>query len=448
MLAKLKWFKFGVLACVFCSVLIFQSYFVERNEFITYFINYSVLFALFIWFIANYEFKTIVRLSLLAHFLLFYVTPELSNDFYRFLWDGELINMGINPYQFQPHEIIHQVQFQSDYFQELYRGMGELSNNAYSPYPVFNQFFFTLSTYFSDSILVNVICMRIIILIGEILLFIYALKLLELLKKNKRWILLFVLNPFVLLEFTANLHFEIWMLAFFLISFYYLTKGKLIIASFFSAISIQTKLITLLFYPFYWRSTKKKTSILFYFLSGVFSILITLLLFNSSLLIHFFSTIQLYFNKFEFNAGPYFVIREIAYQFRGYNEIAIIGKLMSICIFGLILFLALRKKMNLISSSFFNKLFSALMIYLIFSTTVHPWYILTPFVLSIFAGNFVGLLWTYLIALSYYFYANDYTTSTYVLIAIEWVGIIGFWCFSSKNKEINTYILKQLNLED
>jgi alpha-1,6-mannosyltransferase len=64
-----------------------------------------------------------------------FAPTNLSQDVYRFLWDGKLILNGINPHDFRPKEIINQGAFSGNNWRELYRGMGSLSQRNYSCYP-------------------------------------------------------------------------------------------------------------------------------------------------------------------------------------------------------------------------------------------------------------------------------------------------------------------------
>ncbi len=45
----------------------------------------------------------ILGFALLFRFTLFLSEPGLSDDIYRYVWDGKIFNMGINPYQFVPN---------------------------------------------------------------------------------------------------------------------------------------------------------------------------------------------------------------------------------------------------------------------------------------------------------------------------------------------------------
>ena len=89
-----------------------------------------------------------------AHIISIVFPPNLSIDYYRFLWDGELAWININPFDYKPSELIRQP-FMMDnvYYQEIYGGLSTLSQNNYTCYPTINQGYFVLATAFSSSVI-------------------------------------------------------------------------------------------------------------------------------------------------------------------------------------------------------------------------------------------------------------------------------------------------------
>ena len=51
------------------------------------------------------SFAHVVLIALLLRALLFFVEPRLSGDVYRYLWDGQVLASGTNPYLFSPREL-------------------------------------------------------------------------------------------------------------------------------------------------------------------------------------------------------------------------------------------------------------------------------------------------------------------------------------------------------
>ena len=93
----------------------------------------------------------LVGAGVLFRVILFPAIPNLSQDFYRFLWDGRLLIQGINPYLITPetylsagHEVVPQAQ-------ELYQGMGSLNASHYSNYPPVNQLCFAIAALFAKN---------------------------------------------------------------------------------------------------------------------------------------------------------------------------------------------------------------------------------------------------------------------------------------------------------
>ena len=349
--------------------------------------------------------------------------PFWSQDFYRFIWDGNLIVDGINPYLNTPNQIINSTTINNA--QELYTKMGTLSASHYSNYPPINQLFFAVSSFFGNhSIFVSALVLKLIILFSDIGIFHFGKKILLLLNQNPRKIFLYFLNPLIIIELTGNLHFEGVMLCCFAIGLFLFFKDKWMIATVFIAVSISIKLLPLLLLPLFYQKLGFKKSIYFY--SSVIGIsAVTFVPFlTPKLYSNYTETIGLWFTNFEFNASIYYIVREIGYYVKGYNIIGIVGKITPLITLLIILFFALFKT-NKKPNDLFSNALIALSFYFFISTTVHPWYGVNLVFLTLFTRFKFPIIWSYLIVLSYFAYSQMPFKENYILLFIEYTSVFG-----------------------
>lgn len=411
-------YSFASIASIIAYIAI--AYFFPRENFIALFGCYSVAFFSFIALCKNESIteKQLFYLGIFFRALFLFGIPFWSQDFYRFIWDGNLVSQGFNPYLNTPNQIINSTSIPNA--QELYNKMGVLSAAHYSNYPPINQLLFGISSYLSpNSIFCNALILKLIILVSDIGIYHFGRKILLHLHQNPKKIFLYFLNPLVIIELTANLHFEGVMLFLFTLGIYYFFKEKIIVAALFLALSISTKLLTLLLLPFFFHQLGLKKSSYFY--SVILSVvLLTFLPFYSSVLVSNYSkTIGLWFTNFEFNASIYYIIREIGFYVKGYNIIQTIGKFTPFVTLLVFLYFAVFKKNKPSKHLFSNALF-ALSIYFFISTTVHPWYIINVVFLSLFTRFKFPVFWSYLVILSYFAYSNTPFKENYILLLIEY----------------------------
>ncbi|MGB1042945.1 MAG: mannosyltransferase [Tenacibaculum sp.] len=418
-------------------VYFYFAYFLERTSFTTLSTLWITSFALSYLIIKNNKenFKLLVGIAILFRLIFLFAHPNLSQDFYRFIWDGRMILEGFNPYLSLPQTFIEQANYPITQAKELYEGMGTMNGSHYTNYPPLNQLCFLIAAIFSHkSIFGSILVLRSIIILADIGILYFGKKLLDNLKTPVSNIFLYVLNPFIIIEMTGNLHFESVMLFFLIWSLYNLQQKKWIWAAVLLACSITVKLIPLLFLPlFYQWFIKKENSyfsgfkkLVFFYVITITSVIILFAPFYSlELITNYSNSVGLWFRNFEFNASFYYIAREIGYLFRGYNEIAIIGKISPVLTIIFLIVLTFFKKQYSFKDLLTVMLFG-LSFYYFTTTTMHPWYIATLLILSIFTKYRFPLVWSIAIILSYQAYANSPWTENLWFVALEYIIVYGF----------------------
>ncbi len=438
----LKLNKTPLLMVLLCLVFYWVfAYNLVRTDYIKLLSLYIALFVLFYKLVQRFKnnssFLTYLAFGFRAIFIL--AIPNLSQDFYRFIWDGRMILEGFNPYLHTVESFISQGQFPVAQAQELRAGMGFLNASHYTNYPPINQLCFVIAGLFAGkSILGSVMVMRIIIIAADFGTLYFGKRLLQQLKIPVYHIFWYILNPFIIIELTGNLHFEGIMIFFLIWSMYLLYSGKWSWAAVVLALSISVKLIPLIFLPLFFQWFTKQDASISYFnriskLLGFYSIvgITTLLLFapfhSSQFIENYTQTVALWFQNFEFNASLYYIAKAIGYSFRGYNEIAIIGKATALIVLLFVLAVTFIRK-----NKSFIALITAMLLVLSFyyftATTIHPWYLATLLILSVFTKYKFPLVWSFVIILSYLAYVNlnsaDKSENLFV-IALEYTVVYG-----------------------
>ena len=459
----LKTKKIPLLLTLISAVLYFVfAYNLERIQHFSLVLIYTILFVLFYFLLKhnkeNIKFLTAIAFIFRAIFIL--AIPNLSQDFYRFIWDGRLILEGINPYLYTVESFISKGHYPVAQSQELYFGMGELNASHFTNYPPINQLCFVIAGLFAGkSIVGSAMVLRLLIIAADFGTLYFGKKLLIKLKLPKYNIFWFILNPFIIIELTGNLHFEGVMIFFLVWSLYLLRCNKWKLAAVVFALSIATKLVPLMFLPLYfWWFCKrivvaKETNqpvknndisasqtpskevwngmtklVTFYIIIIVTTLLLFSPFFSSQFIDNYSKTVGLWFGNFEFNASIYYIAREIGYLFRGWNEIAIIGKMLPIITIIFILYLSFLKK-NIDVKKLIAAMLFSFTIYLFLSTTVHPWYIATILILSVFTNYKFPLIWSFVVIISYLAYANVDNTENLWIIGLEYLAVFSVFIY-------------------
>lgn len=452
----IKKYKTPLILVILSSVLYFYfAYYLQRSNFTEliiivfslFFLCYKLIHSkkISFWFLAG--------IGIFFRLLFLPSLPNLSQDFYRFIWDGRMLVKGINPYLFTPENIINNLSATLEVTkemkiyeaQELYASMGNLNRSHYSNYPPINQLCFAIAALFAGkSILGSAIVMRILIILADIGILYFGKKLLENLDQNPKKIFWYFLNPFIIIELTGNLHFEAVMLFFMIWALYLLQQRKWIWAGVLFGISISVKLLPLLLLPlfFQWFMAKKEISIsinlsklITFYLIVIATVTLTFMPFYSSEFISNFSeTIGLWFQNFEFNASVYYIIRWIGFKIVGWNIIASVGKILPLLVICFLLGITFFRKNKTFTQLLTSMLFG-ISVYFLLSTTVHPWYIASPLLLGVFSKYRFAIVWSALVMLSYSAYQLEDFSENLWFVATEYSIVIGFFIwevFASK----------------
>ena len=414
----------------FCYYYLF--YILERSNFSELLLVYTVLFASYYVSVKSYknDFRLLISISLAIRFLGVFALPNLSQDYFRFFWDGQVMLNHLSPYLYTPIELLQKQTifiFESNF---LIEKMGSLSQNHFSNYPPLNQFLFFIGSFFAKkSIYGFVVILKLIFVVFECVTFLILYKLLKRLKMDIHKMLWYALNPLIILECFGNLHFESIMITFIALGMLLLLHNKISAAAIALGASVLLKIIPLLFIPLIWfklpLTKRNKFTVIF----TITIILGFIPFFDATLTSNYLSTMALWANKFEFNGSIYYVFRSLGSWIYGYNPIALYGKLMVLFILVFGITYAFIKKKALSPRSTFQQILILLSVYLFVSTTIHPWYLCTLIFINVFTNFKFITLWSYLVILSYSAYNVNEIKELPLLVMIEYIPVFILFSF-------------------
>lgn len=425
-----------------CVLTIFIGYYVQRADFralLGAFAAFFVLYALSLFPRSTYQpnYKWFIGLGIGLRILLLWSIPNLSDDVFRFLWDGRLLAHGIHPFAFTPDAVLRSLPPMSGLSPALFEKLN--SPYYYSIYPPVCQALFWLAAQLSPlSIGGGVFVLKLFLLgceIGSICLLYKHVSL-----QNAA---LYALNPLVIFEISGNCHFEGSMIFFMLAGILTLRKKKIGASACYFALATASKLLPILLVPIIWRylGWKQGTRFVLYFTLICIALFLPLL--DVKILLNMASSLNLYFQQFQFNASVYYLIRAMGFWIYGWDVGEFLGPGLAIATIVGVLFISYftSRKDNPIVSKFDlpEASLMAILLYLMFATTIHPWYITVPFALSLLTNWHMATLWTALAILSYSHYIGGIYLEKYEYIALEYSVLWLYWILEIRKR------LKQAN---
>lgn len=383
-------------------------------------------------------------LAVIARMLIVPSMPQLSDDVYRFIWDGRLLLNGINPFEHLPAYYQALPDPPTGLTSALFQKLN--SPEYFTIYPPVAQAVFGFSCWLApESIYGSTLLMKGCLFLADVGTVLLLPRLLKAVGVEPRHALWYLLNPLIIVETIGNLHFEGVMAFFLVLSFWWLHQKKWWQSAVAMALAIATKLLPLLFLMFFIRRLGWKRSLLYFGVLGTALLFLFAPLLGEAFFSGFGSSLDLYFRRFEFNASAYYVLRWAGYQLTGHNQIAIIGPWLAAGTFLGITGLALRdavryKQEEAVFSLRLPALcLAAVMLYLAFTPTVHPWYVALPVLLCTFTTYRFPVLWSGLIILTYLNYSGGAYQERLWVVTLEYLLVGGFagwewWQQKKRNK--------------
>lgn len=375
----------------------------------------AFVFYLLIFFKVDFSFTQLIVTALLIRLLLFFGAPSLSDDYYRFIWDGQIWSEGISPYQSTPADLMEDLSNQKN---SLYEKLN--SQTYHSTYPPISQYIFAIPALSGiNDVFWSAMVMRFVLLLFEM----GVIYLLFQMTRSATRVSLYALNPLVIFELTGNIHFEGVVIFFILLAWWFYERKKWIEGALALSFGVLAKLTPLMFLPLLIKKMGIQKSLLSYLIIGASMILFSLPFLNLEIINGLGNGLDLFFRKFEFNAGLFFLIREVGFWVKGYDIVQTAGPWLTVIAFVLIVGYSL---FGVNDQTRWAKAFTVvLFIQLIFATTVHPWYVIPLVAFSCFTGFAFPVMWSGIIFISYLGYSDSSYQHPMGWIALEYILVIG-----------------------
>ena len=179
----------------------------------------------------------VLRLLILA------VPPSLSDDLYRFRWDGKVQAAGLNPYAEPPA---------STYLEDLRDPLWEEINypTIRTIYPPLAQLLFTIAYRVHGGL----IAYQVLALLGDLIVIITLLACLRIWQLPGWLVAIYAWSPLAMIESASSAHFDSWVIAAVLLAVHALLRGRPTLSTVALAAGILLKTWPLVFVPLFLRN--------------------------------------------------------------------------------------------------------------------------------------------------------------------------------------------------
>ncbi|MGI4736943.1 MAG: hypothetical protein ACRYG7_17375 [Janthinobacterium lividum] len=367
--------------------------------------------------------------ALLFRLLWLPATPALSDDFYRFRWDGLLVSHGHNPFAETPRQLLRHPPADSAALPlaELRHLLPQLNSpNYFSVYPpVCQALYGGAAKAFPTSQTGFLLVVRLALLLADAGAAALLLWLLPRAGWPARRALTYLLHPLVVVEVAGNVHMEGVVVCFLLLTGALLARRRLRLAAGALALAVATKLLPLLAVPLLARRLSRPQLGRFGLVLAGSLLLLFLPFLSGQLLGHIGRSLGLYFHSFEFNASVFYVLRALGNWLTGYDLVGGLGPLLGLGAAGLTLWLARRAGRPALAV-LPHWLLLTLSGYFALATIVHPWYLVPLVALSCFSPLRYARVWAGLAVLSYAAYRTPAYTESGLLLTLEYGGVLAW----------------------
>lgn len=440
---------------IFLICLVQISFYTQRHEFAILFATYAVFFATYLVVLnktkSQIDLDFFIKLGFILRGVVVFSFPNLSDDIYRFLWDGHLINLGENPFSHPPQYYFENHLFLERLTPELFSKLN--SPNYFSVYPTVCQAVFATATFlFPKSIYGAAVVIKLFLFACEAGTIVLVKRITfrrfqtfgKLSSTSMISPLIYALNPLIIIELIGNAHFEAAMIFFFILAVYLLHdnipkvwnfRNVFSSATVFS-LSIVSKMLPLMFLPLLFKKLGWQRSFQFWIAVGILTLILLAPLYNSLFFNNISKSLALYFVNFEFNASLFYVLKNIGMRVYDYDMIHQITPFLT----GLVVLFILKKsfldRTTASIDTFFEDCLWVISLYFACATTVHPWYAALPLACSVFTTWRFPLVWTFFIVLTYSGYTEGSSkhTENFTFLIIEYAVVYAFFMYEWSQK--------------
>jgi hypothetical protein len=360
------------------------------------------------------------------------VLPGLTDDLYRYVWDGWLQVEGVNPYHYVPENDALRDFQSASLFDELN------SPAYYSVYPPLSQMVFAVggwlytalgwhTAYFGLKGLLATVEFGGVLLLGRM--------------TSARNLLLYAWNPLVLVETAGQGHTEALLVPCILGLVWAVRRDAERLASMLVAAAGMVKLYPFVLWPFLIRR---------YGWAAVWPGLLVAVGLSVPYaapytLVHMAASVELFARLFEFNAGPYYLTKYSFWVATGADWSKQIGPAFRY------LFLATLPALYALDAlqrwTFRRAALATIGLFLVLSTTVHPWYLLPVLALgTLHARPSWPWLWLGTCSVGTYLFYVEGPYWAWIIAGWGGAALLGLWRYGpplSPPKALQRYLRDQ-----